>query len=161
VTGGRGRRSIERRLNELDRPVTRKLGLIGPLVTRLGLGAIFLWFGALKFVPRLSPADELAGPTVERLTAGALDAKQGVLLAAVMECLIGLGLLSNRFVRATLLLLGVQMLGTLSPLVLFPERTFRHPPIVPTLEGQYILKNVVLVGAAMVVGSRVRDGRVR
>jgi hypothetical protein len=79
---------------------------------------------------------------------------------ATWEVLIGLGLLAGRFLRATLLLLAVQMLGTVTPLVLFPTETFTQVPFAPTLEGQYIIKNIVLVGAAMVVGATVRGGRI-
>jgi uncharacterized membrane protein YkgB len=77
---------------------------------------------------------------------------------AIWECLIGLGLLSGRYLRATLLLLFVQMLGTVTPLFLFPAETFTHFPWAPTLEGQYIIKNVVLVAAAIVIGATVRGG---
>ncbi|HEX2626197.1 MAG TPA: hypothetical protein VHL56_04775, partial [Candidatus Limnocylindrales bacterium] len=66
----------------------------------------------------------------------------------------------GKFLRATLALLALQMLGTFLPLVLFPQETFSVFPIAPTLEGQYIIKNVVLVGAAMVVGATVRGGRI-
>ena len=59
----------------------------------------------------------------------------------------------------TLLLLFVQMLGTITPLVLFPTETFTTFPIAPTLEGQYIIKNVVIVAAAIVLGATVRGGR--
>ena len=76
------------------------------------------------------------------------------------ELAIGLGLLVDRFLRATLFLLAVQMLGTLTPLFLFPSETWTHFPFAPTLEGQYIIKNVVLIAGAMVVGSTVRGGRI-
>ena len=62
--------------------------------------------------------------------------------------------------RATLLLLALQMLGTITPLLLFPSETFTTFPLSPTLEGQYIIKNLVLVAAAVVVGSTVRGGYV-
>jgi len=62
--------------------------------------------------------------------------------------------------RATLLLLALQMAGTLTPLVLFPAEVFTRIPYAPTLEGQYIIKNVVLIAAAMVVGATVRGGRI-
>ncbi len=68
---------------------------------------------------------------------------------------------SGRYVRATLLLLFVQMPGTLTPLVLFPQETFRVFPYAPTLEGQYIIKNLVLIGAAIVVGATVRGGELQ
>jgi hypothetical protein len=59
----------------------------------------------------------------------------------------------------TLLLLFVQMPGTMMPLLLFPAETFRAFPYAPTLEGQYIIKNLVLVSAAIVIGATVRGGR--
>ena len=62
--------------------------------------------------------------------------------------------------RATLLLLAVQMIGTLTPLVLFPGEVFTRIPYAPTLEGQYIIKNAVMISAAIVLGATVRGGGV-
>jgi hypothetical protein len=73
--------------------------------------------------------------------------------------LIGLGFLSGRFLRITLLLLFLQMPGTMLPLLFFPAETFTVFPYAPTLEGQYIIKNLVLLGAALVVGATVRGGQ--
>jgi uncharacterized membrane protein YphA (DoxX/SURF4 family) len=126
------------------------------MLSRLSLGIIFLWFGALKFVPGWSPAAELASRTLERVTFGLVPPEWGLLVLAGWECLIGLGLLSGKFLRVTLLLLAVQMTGTLLPLVLFPRETFVLFPLAPTLEGQYIIKNFVLISAAAVVGATVR-----
>jgi hypothetical protein len=80
-------------------------------------------------------------------------------MLAVWETAIGLGLLTRRFLRLTLGLLFVQMPGTMLPLVLFPQETFLVFPYAPTIEGQYIIKNLVLVSAAIVVGATVRGGR--
>ena len=147
-----------RRYDDLDRAITGWLDRAGIVVLRLGLGLVFLWFGVLKFVPGLSPAQDLATRTIERLTLGAGGPDVSLPILAAWECLIGLGLLSGRFLRATLFLLAVQMLGAATPLVLFPAETFTQFPYAPTLEGQYIIKNVVLVGAAMVIGATVRGG---
>jgi hypothetical protein len=62
--------------------------------------------------------------------------------------------------RLTLALLVFQMAGTLTPLVLFPGEAFTLFPYAPTLEGQYIIKNLVLVGAGLVIGATVRGGRI-
>ena len=51
------------------------------------------------------------------------------------------------------------MPGTITPLFLFPAETFTIFPWVPNLEGQYIIKNLVLISAGLVVGSTVRGGR--
>jgi uncharacterized membrane protein YphA (DoxX/SURF4 family) len=131
----------------------------GVRLLRLSLGVVFLWFGFLKFFPGLSPAQSLAGDTMSVLSFGLLSPQSAVLILAVWECLIGLGLITGRFLRATLLLLWVQMIGTVTPLVLFPDLCFTVPPIAPTLEGQYIIKNLVLITAGIVIGATVRGGR--
>ncbi len=147
------------RFDGLDRRITSALAAAAVPVLRISLGAIFVWFGVLKFFPGLSPAEDLAARTIEQLTLGHVTAAVALPVLAAWETLIGLGLLSGRFLRATLLLLAVQMLGTLTPLALFPAETFTVFPFAPTLEGQYIIKNVVLIAAAMVVGATVRGGR--
>jgi len=149
------------RFDRLDRRITSVLAGAAVPVLRVSLGLVFLWFGALKFFPGLSPAQDLAARTVEQLTFGLVPPAVALPVLAAWESLIGLGLLSGRFLRATLLLLAVQMLGTLTPLVLFPAETFTVYPIAPTLEGQYIIKNVVLIAAAMVVGATVRGGQLQ
>ena len=150
---------VPKPLEPLDVRITETLARLGVPVLRIGLGIVFLWFGVLKFFPGASPAEALAARTIETLSGGLVHPAVSLPILATWESLIGLGLLTGRFLRATLLLLAVQMLGTLTPLLLFPADTFTIFPFAPTLEGQYIIKNVVLVGAAMVVGATVRGGR--
>jgi uncharacterized membrane protein YkgB len=126
---------------------------------RLSLGVIFVWFGVLKFFPGLSPAQSLAGETIEALSFGMLSSSQAVFILAIWESLIGLGLLTGFFLRGTLFLLWLQMLGTMTPLILFPEICFESFPLVPTLEGQYIIKNLVLISAGIVIGATARGGQ--
>jgi uncharacterized membrane protein YkgB len=146
-------------IDRLDLRITTTLARIGVPVLRVGLGIVFLWFGLLKFVPHLSPAETLAARTIEKLSLGIVRPEVSLPVLAIWESLIGIGLILNRWMRGILFLLAVQMAGTLTPLVLFPSETFSIWPIVPTLEGQYIIKNIVLIGAAMVVGATVRGGR--
>lgn len=148
--------SLPSRLGSIDRRITSWLGQHGVLLSRLSLGVIFLWFGVLKFIPGWSPAAELATRTIHEVSFGLVSPALGLLVLAAWETLIGLGLLTGRFLRLTLLLLAVQMAGTLVPLVLFPAETFLVFPLAPTLEGQYIIKNLVLISAAAVVGATVR-----
>lgn len=131
----------------------------GVALLRVSLGIVFLWFGALKFFPDLSPAQELAGRTINDLTLGHLPPAVSLPALAAWECFIGLGLVSGRFLRLSLLLLFLQMPGTLMPLALYPGETFSLFPVAPTLEGQYIIKNFVLISAGIVVGATVRGGR--
>jgi uncharacterized membrane protein YphA (DoxX/SURF4 family) len=142
----------------MDVRVTGWMARHGVTLARMSLGVVYFWFGALKFIPGFSPAASLATRTVERLTAGAVASSTALFLLATWEVLIGLGLLTGRLLRVTLLLLFLQMLGTMLPLFLFPGETFTVFPVAPTLEGQYIIKNLVLISAAIVVGATVRGG---
>jgi len=150
---------VDRRFEQLDRRITDWMADKGITVLRISLGIVFLWFGVLKFVPGLSPADELATRTISTLTFGLVRPDISRPLLALWESVIGLGLITGWFMRGILLLLFVQMLGTITPLVLFPAETWTIFPIAPTLEGQYIIKNIVLVSAGLVIGATVRGGR--
>ena len=152
---------LPEKFDAIDTRVTAWMARHGITVTRLALGIVFLWFGAIKFVPDWSPAADLATRTVDRLTFGLIGPAVGLPVLAAWESAIGLGLLTGRLLRFTLLLLFLQMLGTMTPLVFFPSETFVAFPFSPTFEGQYIIKNLVLVGAALVIGATVRGGRLR
>lgn len=147
------------RFDQLDKRITIWMARNGILILRISVGIVFLWFGALKFFPSINQADEIAARTITALTGGLLKPNISVPLLTIWECLIGLGLLSGLFLRATIFLLFLQMAGTFMPLFLFPGETWIIFPIAPTLEGQYIIKNVVLISAAMVIGATVRGGR--
>ena len=128
----------------------------GLRLLRWSLGIVFFWFGFLKFFNGMSPAQELASRTISVLSLGKVPPSVSVPVLAAWECLIGLGLLSGRFQRTVLLLLFVQMSGTILPLFFFPHEVFLRIPYAPTLEGQYIIKNLVLISAAIVIGGTVR-----
>jgi uncharacterized membrane protein YphA (DoxX/SURF4 family) len=144
---------------QLDSRLTRLMARYGITALRISLGVVFLWFGFLKFFPGLSPAADLAARTIGVLSFGLIPPATAVLILAVWESLIGIGLLTGRAMRLTLALLWLQMLGTATPLVLFPAETWTVFPIAPTLEGQYIIKNLVLISAGLVLGATVRGGK--
>ena len=141
-----------------DTALSRWMGRHGVTLLRVSLGLVFLWFGFLKFFPNLSPAQDLATRTIEALTLGKVPPPVSLPLLAAWECLIGLGLLTGLFVRATLFLMFVQMAGTITPVFLYPQEVFHRFPYAPTLEGQYIIKNLVLISAGLVIGATVRGG---
>jgi uncharacterized membrane protein YkgB len=142
----------------IDAAVTDWMAAHGIKLLRISLGIVFFWFGVLKFFPGLSPATTLAGRTIETLTFGKIGAGAGVMILAAWETLIGVGLITGVAMRATLALLFVQMIGTLMPIVFFTSEVFTRAPYAPTLEGQYIIKNLVLVAAGIVIGATVRGG---
>ena len=145
----------------LDRAIVRWMGDNGIAALRISLGIVFLWFGALKYFQHTSPAEKLASDTILVITAGHVGPLVSLPILATWECLIGIGLITGIAKRATLLLLFSQMLGTLLPLFFFPARTFTVVPFVPSLEGQYIIQNLVLISAGIVIGATVRGGAAR
>lgn len=144
-----------------DQQITKWMAQNGILLLRISIGIIFIWFGALKFFPGASPAEELAGSSIEILSFGLVSAQVGLPILAVWECLIGTGMFFFRFMRVTILLLYVQMLGTFSPIVIMPGIVFESFPLVLTIEGQYIIKNVVVIASALVIGATVRGGQLK
>lgn len=143
------------RLDSIDRTITLRMARFGPLVMRIGLGIVFFWFGALKLFPDASPAEQLVRNTIYFI-----DPDLFLPVLAIWEMLIGLGLVFGIFMRLTLLLLFLHMPGTAFPLLIQPEVVWERFPFVLTLEGQYIVKNLVLIGAALTLGSTVRGGRI-
>jgi putative oxidoreductase len=128
-------------------------------VLRVCLGLVFLVFGAMKFVPGLSPAADIAERTIDTLTFGVISGGVAVALTALMETFIGITLVSGRFLKAGLVVLAMAMAGILSPLVLFTGDLF--PGGEPTLMAQYVMKDIVLVSAGLVVASHALGARLK
>ena len=126
---------------------------------RISVGVIFLCFGALKFVPGASPAEALVTRTVDLLTFGLVTGSPAVLVTAVVETAVGLSLVTGVWLRAGLVLLAGALAGIMSPLVLFPADLLDG--WAPTLEAQYILKNVVVACAALVVAAKALGAEYR
>lgn len=145
---------LQTNFDRVDRWITHWMARYGLIVLRVGLGIVFFWFGALKLAPGLSPAEDLVRNTIYFV-----DPDLFLPILAIWEMLIGLGLIFGIFMRLTLLLLFLQMPGTALPLLLLPQVTWTVFPIGLTLEGQYIIKNLVLIGAGLVLGGTVRGGR--
>jgi uncharacterized membrane protein YkgB len=138
------------RLNSIDRRIAGFMDRYGRLFLRISLAVIFIWFGALKFLG-MSPAEELVRRTVYWF-----QPEIFVPLLGWWEVAIGIGLLIRPLIRVSILLLFLQMPGTMLPLILLPDVCFTQFPLGLTLEGQYIIKNLILISAALVVGGTVR-----
>lgn len=150
---------LPRKLNNIDISITRWMAAHGLKFLRISVGIIFVWYGALKYFPNLSPAEEISTSTFDILTFHLFSDTAIANILATWEVLIGIGLLFNLFLRTTLLLLFLQMIGTFAPIFLFPYKVFNVFPYGLTLEGQYIIKNLIIVSAGIVLGSTVRGGR--
>ena len=147
------KQTVVQRIELLDEHATRWMAQNGLRLLRISLGVVFLWFGALKLLPGLSPAEELVRNTVFFVNPDIF-----VPLLAIWEMAIGIGFLFGWQMRATLILLFLQMPGTMLPVFIMPEAVWTQFPHGLTLEGQYIVKNMVLVTAGIVLGGTVRGG---
>ena len=126
------------------------------VILRISIGIIFLWFGLLKFFPGLCPAEDLANKTINVLTFDLLPDRTDMVLLGIWECAIGISMVFGIFMNKVLVLLFVHMICTLSPMVLFPNLTFTQFPYAFTLEGQYIMKNLIILSAGMVIASSLK-----
>lgn len=142
-------------LNALDQRIAGTMARVGVPALRISLAIIFIWFGLLKPLG-LSPAGPLVEATVSWMPF--FRPRQWVGVIGWWEVLIGLTFLFRPTLRIAIALLALQMTGTFLPLVMLPGVTFQAGlyPFVPTIEGQYIIKNLLIISAALVVGGTVR-----
>lgn len=138
---------IRAAVERFDRLVVATMDAIGITFARLALGIVFIWFGALKMIGELSPAYDLVAATVYWLTPEII-----IPLIGLWEVAIGVAFLFPPLTRVALLLLIPQMPATFLPLVLLPAVTFTVVPWGLTLEGQYIVKNLVIIACALIIG---------
>ncbi|HTN68443.1 MAG TPA: DoxX family membrane protein [Dysgonamonadaceae bacterium] len=150
-----------RLFNKIDPIITSWMNRHGLRLLRISVGIVFIWFGVLKFFPGVSAAQDLAVNTIKVLTFDLVPKWIIINGLALWEVLIGIGLISGKFMRETLLLLFLQMIGTFTPIFLFPSEVFTQIPYAPTLEGQYIIKNIIIVSAGIVLGGALRSRSVR
>lgn len=141
--------------DKIDRTITKWMGENGLVILRISLGIVFFWFGVLKFFPGLSPAENLVRNTIYFINPDIF-----IQILAMWETLIGIGLITGKYMRITLLLLFLQMPGTAMPLFVLPDVVWNTFPYGLTLEGQYIIKNLVLIGGGLVLGATVRGGKI-
>lgn len=141
--------------DKVDRTITKWMGENGLVILRISLGIVFFWFGVLKFFPGLSPAENLVRNTIYFINPDIF-----IPILAMWETLIGIGLITGKYMRITLLLLFLQMPGTALPLIVLPDVVWNTFPFGLTLEGQYIIKNLVLIGGGLVLGATVRGGKI-
>ncbi|MEA2243718.1 MAG: hypothetical protein QOD24_3274 [Solirubrobacteraceae bacterium] len=153
-------RSIRQWFVRLENAIHRELIVHSTDALRVAFGAVFVGFGALKFFPGVSPAESLVIATTDKLTLGLVPGHAALVVIAALECFIGVCMLAGRWMRLAIWLLALQFVGILAPLVLLPARLFSGPHHAPTLEGQYVLKDVILVAAGMVIAAATfRGGR--
>jgi uncharacterized membrane protein YkgB len=142
---------VWRRIEAVDKKILALLERAALPLLRISLAAVFVWFGALKIVGE-TPVADLVADTVYWLPAGLV-----VPLLGVFEVAVGLGLLLGRGLRLVLALFVLQMLGTFLVLVVQPDIAFQDShPLLLTTEGEFVVKNLVLLSAGLMIGSRLK-----
>ena len=121
------------------------------LFLRISIGIIYLWFGTLKFFQGYSPAEDLAINTINKLTFGLIPEPLNITLLATWECVLGILLIVGKWLRTALVLLLIHMVCTFTPLLFFPSVSFKYAPYGFTLVGQYIMKNIIIICAAVIL----------
>lgn len=125
----------------------------GSAIVRVAFGVVFIWFGVLKLSPGLCDVETVAAKTMQLLTLGLIPAKICLGILALVESGIGVGLIAGRGMRVVTVCLMLYLCGIFLPMVLLPGETWKHFPYAPTLVGQSILKSIVLIAAALLVGA--------
>jgi uncharacterized membrane protein YkgB len=146
-------RNLGQLMNRLDTKVTSWLARHSLILLRISVGIVYVWFGALKLVHGLSPIEDFIRESISFLPGDIF-----LPFLAIWEIVIGLGFISGRFMRVTLILMLLQMGGAMSPIVLRPDLVFSTFPYGLSLVGQYIVKDIILISAALVIGATVRGG---
>ncbi len=120
---------------------------------RVCIGIIYVWFGALKFFPKLSPADQLAKDTIDLITFGLFSSDVSILLLAIWETTLGIMVMIGFWNRSVFFMLMLHLVCTFVPLFFFTEISFTTSPYAFTLVGQYIMKNIIIICAALVINA--------
>jgi len=142
-------------LETLDKAIIERMYKWSVPAIRISFGVIFIWFGILKPFG-LSAAEGLLKATVKWMPVGSPD--QWLVVIGWWEVVIGVLFLFRSTTRIAIALLFMQMVGTFMPLVFLPGETFQSGNIfLPTMEGQYIIKNLMIISAALVLGGKFRD----
>ena len=139
---------MEATFNSLYFSFSTKMEKHSITIMRIALAIVYIWFGALKIF-NMSPAGELVEETVYWFRPEIF-----IPILGVCEVIIGLGLLVKKFIPYTILLLLLHMCATLFPVFILQKICFDTFPYCPTLVGQYIIKNVVLIAGALVVAGK-------
>ena len=132
---------------KFDSMIEFKNRLTNNHVIAITVGLVYIWFGILKFFPQLSPAEELAKGTINALTIGLVSSNISYLVLAIWEVSVGILLILNFYRRAAILLALVHLVFTFTPFFIFPEQLFPQAPLGLSIVGQYIIKNIVIIGA--------------
>lgn len=143
-------------VEDVEKSAVRWMARWSTRLAEISLGVIYIWFGALKLYPALSPAEGLVLATVAEISDKVgipLPATPAFILLASWEVVIGLGFIFRYYRRIAVWMLIAHLPATTLPFLLLPDLVWTRAPLGLTLEGQYIVKNLALLSAALAVGA--------
>ena len=143
-------------IRNLDLELIRFYRRFSVPIARFGLFVVFFWFGILKVIS-LSPASDLVRQLFEQ-TIPFIPFSTFIILFGLFECMIGLLFLLPGYERIVLPMLLFHIITTFMPLFVLPAVTW-NGFLVPTLEGQYIIKNLVILAAATGIAAHLHPLR--
>ncbi|MFT5165180.1 MAG: putative membrane protein YkgB [Saprospiraceae bacterium] len=132
--------------NFSNRRFQKKLNIL-----TISIGLIYFYFGLLKFFPSISPAESIGISTVCKLCFGLLSPKVSIFLLALLEVSIGICLITRIYLKVAVTIAIIHLTMTFTPFLLFPEQAFQGSLISPSLLGQYIFKNIIIISALLVI----------
>ena len=142
----------QQNIRQFDIELIHLFRKISEPTARFGLFIVFFWFGALKIF-NLSPATPLVQNLFEK-TISIIDFSTFIILFGLFEAIIGILFLIRGSERVVLPMLLLHMITTFMPLFVLPEATWSGF-LIPTLEGQYIIKNLVIIAAAIGIAAHL------
>ncbi len=146
-------------MNSLMRKIVERFSKLN--LVAVSIGIVYLWFGLLKFFPHLSPAEELAKNTIDKLTLGLIPSDISYYILASWETTVGVLLIFGFFRRIAIIIALIHIAFTFTPLLLFPEISFKEMPFSFTIIGQYIVKNIIIVSALLLLLKENKIARIK
>ncbi len=144
---------IKNRLGNFDETLIGWMKRWSMPMARIAIFVVYFWFGILK-VSALSPANPLVASLLER-TLPFISFDTFIILLGLYEMAIGVVFLIKGWERLAFLLLVLHLITVIMPLILLPAITWQSA-FVPTLEGQYIIKNILIIACAMSIVSNLQ-----
>jgi uncharacterized membrane protein YphA (DoxX/SURF4 family) len=115
----------------------------------ISIGIVYFAFGILKFFPSLSPAEQLAEQTINKITFGLISGKIALISLAIMETIIGIAFIFQIKKKVVIQFALFHMICTFLPFIFFPELTFNSSSTSFSIVGQYIVKNIIIISVLL------------
>lgn len=149
-----------RNLKSLEDKLQAYAAKCGYCFLRISIGIIYLLYGVLKFFPQHSPAEQLAKDTINTLTCGIISGSVACITLALQETLTGICFIFGIRLKWIIYLAFGHMMCTFLPFFFFPGKVFNNLPLSFSIEGQYILKNLIIMSALLVLYAQVEKKKV-